>query len=808
MENLAPLAGVKVIEFARILAGPWAGQILADLGATVIKVESPAGDDTRKWGPPFIERSDGTLDAGFNSAALPAGVSPGATKADGKTCSWVSAVAMQGDKPVIGGIFASYDGNPRSRIARLNTDGSFDSDFDTGASTGANGAVSALAVDGDSGAIYVGGAFSKFDGATRNRLARLTIDGKLDAAWGPGIGPDAQISAIALAKDSANVGKVYIGGSFKKFGSSVRNRVARLGTNGLNDTSFDPAAALPGGSTATPGFNGAVASLVPQSDGNVYVGGSFTTYSGTDSLYLAKLTPTGALNADFAISPVRAVGNTVQSVATDSSDNVVVGGWFEKGVARLNSSGVFEYDVANATGFNFDTATNANGTVSAIDSSADDGSILIGGNFTKYNGESHSKVARLNSDGTPDSGFDAGTLNGPVDVIKRLASGKILIGGTFTTISRPDGNGDPVATAAAGIVQLNDDGTLDTNFNAGTGATINGSSAAATVTSIAVQADDKILVGGDFDRFKGQVKNRIVRLNSDGSIDGSFAPGTGAGATVQAISLQADGKILVGGDFVTFNGSSARRIVRLASSGARDTGFLPGTAADGPVKAIAIQADQRIIVAGYFTKFNGEPRNRIVRLSTSGALENAFDTGGTVSADFTINLVNGSTNAVLSDTTGLQPSTTYGIYTPATGGAIAKTSHVVFTTSSTVDPDSGNVSSKVTLSKAATADAVDEPVNIVLRGAGGGGIRALLIQPDSKIVAVGSFKVYDGKGGSQVVRLKKDGSRDSLFVTGAGVDGYRIDALSRQAGDGKLLIGGDFFTYNGVARNRIVRLNR
>jgi crotonobetainyl-CoA:carnitine CoA-transferase CaiB-like acyl-CoA transferase len=61
----APLQGLKVVELARILAGPSAGQVLADLGATVIKVESPAGDDTRKWGPPFITNSDGTRDAAY-----------------------------------------------------------------------------------------------------------------------------------------------------------------------------------------------------------------------------------------------------------------------------------------------------------------------------------------------------------------------------------------------------------------------------------------------------------------------------------------------------------------------------------------------------------------------------------------------------------------------------------------------------------------------------------------------------------------------------------------------------------------------
>jgi crotonobetainyl-CoA:carnitine CoA-transferase CaiB-like acyl-CoA transferase len=66
---MAPLRGVKVIELARILAGPWAGQVLADLGAEVIKVESPQGDDTRKWGPPFIENKDGTRDAAYYHAA-------------------------------------------------------------------------------------------------------------------------------------------------------------------------------------------------------------------------------------------------------------------------------------------------------------------------------------------------------------------------------------------------------------------------------------------------------------------------------------------------------------------------------------------------------------------------------------------------------------------------------------------------------------------------------------------------------------------------------------------------------------------
>ena len=62
----APLQGLKVVEMARILAGPWAGQTLSDLGAEVIKVESPKGDDTRAWGPPLVQRDEDESAAYFH----------------------------------------------------------------------------------------------------------------------------------------------------------------------------------------------------------------------------------------------------------------------------------------------------------------------------------------------------------------------------------------------------------------------------------------------------------------------------------------------------------------------------------------------------------------------------------------------------------------------------------------------------------------------------------------------------------------------------------------------------------------------
>jgi len=827
--------------------------------------------------------SDGTLDTGFNAVSLPAdgSVSPGATKADGKTCSWVSAVELQGDKVIIAGIFGAYDGAPRKGIARLNADGSLDTTFDPGNSvvelkltttagsptavlsttsglrannvyeisastvaadsqvtfstgntlstrvtlsapavksgsgvksiltvSGPNAAIGAMTVDPYSGKVYIGGSFTSYDGIARARIARLTSNGSVDTNWSPGVGPDGAVSVIALARDAANAGKVYVGGSFSKYGADTRNRIARVGTTGLDDSTFNPGVGLSPAKNITAGFDGFVTDVLPKPDGTILVSGSFTTFSGASTTYLTKLDPSGAANADFGMSPARAVGNSIQSITTDLGGNIIVGGWFEKGVSRLDSSGVLDYDVVNGSGFNFTDTNSANGEVNAIDATAGDNKILIGGNFTKYNGEAHSKVARLNADGTVDSAFDAGTPNGPVLAVKRLSNGKVLIGGSFTSISRPNGNGDPVATPAVGIALLNDDGTLDNSFAVGAGPVITGGSGAASVTSIAVQADGKILVGGDFTKFAGTTRGRLVRLNANGTVDAAYSTGvgTGADAAVRAITIQPDGNALVAGDFVKFNGQTVRRLVRLNTEGSRDTTLAAGTAADGPIQTVAVQADKKILVGGYFTKFNGQPRNRIARLTTLGTLEDGFDTGGIVSTDFTIQTTNGSASAVLSDTTGLQPSTTYGIYTTDTA-AIGKTAHVVFTTGSDVDPDSGNVSPQITLSKPAAAGATDAAVAIVLRGAAGGGIRSLLVQPDSKIIVVGSFKTFDGKPSNQIARLKKDGSRDNLFATGSGVGGYRVDVVARQA-DGQLLMGGDFFSYNGNPHNRIVRINR
>ena len=144
-------------------------------------------------------------------------------------------------------------------------------------------------------------------------------------------------------------------------------------------------------------------------------------------------------------------------------------------------------------------------------------------------------------------GFDP-NANGTVRVIVVQPDGKILIGGDFTTLS-PNGG---AAVTRNRIARLNPDGTLDTAFNP---------NANGQVYSIAVQADGKILASGTFTSVGGQARNNIARLDPTSGLADSFDPN--ANNTVISIAVQADGKILAGGDFNTIGGQTRNRIARL-----------------------------------------------------------------------------------------------------------------------------------------------------------------------------------------------------------------------------------------------------
>ena len=259
-----------------------------------------------------------------------------------------------------------------------------------------------------------------------------------------------------------------------------------------------------------------------------------------------------------------------------------------------------------------------NGVVIAL-ATQPDGKLLVGGSFGQLGGASRNDLGRFNSDGSLDANFNPG-VSGEVFTLVVQPDGKILVGGSFTML----GGGGQGTVPRQNIGRLNADGSIDATFDPGTDG---------LVEALALQPDGKILVGGFFTRLGGGAtgtvpRRNLGRLNSDGSIDPGFNPG--ADLAVYTIALQPDDKILIGGIFSTLSGGARSFIGRLESDGSLDPTFDPG--ASGGVISLVVQADGRILVVGGFTLLGGggigtTPRRFIGRLHADGSLDAGFDPG-------------------------------------------------------------------------------------------------------------------------------------------------------------------------------------
>jgi len=252
------------------------------------------------------------------------------------------------------------------------------------------------------------------------------------------------------------------------------------------------------------------------------------------------------------------------------------------------------------------------------------GFILVVGDFNQYDEKNFNHIVRLNNDGALDLTFGVGAgSNGNLSQAIEDALGRIVLVGDFTSF-----NGEK----RSGVVRLLADGSVDQSLDPGSGAT--------GITGIVEEWNGSLVVVGQFDRFNGVQVPGVARLSSDGVLDHSFLGELPSiDGQVSNVTLQDDGRILLAGDFRVSAGEgdsslNYTNIARLNRDGGLDSSFQPNMAKadpathlDGPVHAVAIQPDGRIILGGSFASFSGLERAGIIRIDYNGELDHSINFG-------------------------------------------------------------------------------------------------------------------------------------------------------------------------------------
>ena len=516
-------------------------------------------------------------------------------------------------KILVAGGMTDTHWNSTFGISRINPDGSYDNTFTVSEKIKSPNfntpEVYAMVLQPD-GKIVLVGSFNLYESTSRLKILRLNTDGSLDNSFDPGTSANFTIKKVVMQND----GKFIIGGTFTSYNGNTINRIARLNTNGSFDNTF---------SVGT-GFNSNVNDMFIQTDGKILVAGDFTQFNGNSHSGIVRLNQDGSLDTTFVPDPVAGV----LCIAAQTDGKLLLGGWFSQAsgsnrdyITRLNSNGSLDTT--------FNPLTGPNTYVNKI-LPLDNGQILFSGGFVTYQDNTAKYLARINADGSFDPTFIKGTgLDKIALSLYQLNNGKYLIGGQFESYNN---------VMRVYVLQLNENGNLDTTFNDGKGTGRIYATNQSEVYSISAYEDGRILVAGNFSHYNSLPYNRIVRTNANGSIDNTFQPGSGANSIIMASKIQPDGKLIISGFFTNYNGTNTNAIARLNTNGSIDTGFNIGTGSNGKIDALAIQDDGKILIGGLFTTFNGLQRNCIARLNPDGSNDSTFNALGT-GADNDINKI-------------------------------------------------------------------------------------------------------------------------------------------------------------------------
>ena len=258
----------------------------------------------------------------------------------------------------------------------------------------------------------------------------------------------------------------------------------------------------------------------------------------------------------------------------------VVNGVIKINLARLNADGTLDNSFGitlSSTNFIFPATIIRQVLIQP------DEKILIGGSFNVVNNVAANNFARLNADGTLDTTFNiGGGFNNGVTAIALQPDGKILVGGDFSAFN---------GVNRTYLARLNTDGSLDTSFNA----TIN-SFSVNTINSILLLPDGKIFIQGRFNTVNSILRRGLAKLNADGTLDASFVePGSYSSFNMMnAFAVRLDGKIYIGGSFEirVNNQLVCKNLCRLNADGTPDTSYFVSFETNSSVRAMYLQPDR------------------------------------------------------------------------------------------------------------------------------------------------------------------------------------------------------------------------
>ncbi|MES2437655.1 MAG: hypothetical protein V4584_01225 [Verrucomicrobiota bacterium] len=721
-------------------------------------------------------------------------------------------MAVQPDgKIVLAGNGITSDNAPTARVARLNSDGSEDTQFSLAANP--NGPVRMVKLAND-GKMMIAGDFQSLDADPRAGLARLNTDGSFDNAFNPGTGANGgAVADIAVQPD----GKTLVAGSFQSFGTSAKACLARLLPNGTVDPSFS-------GYTTT---DGAIIAVRVQGDGKILIAGNFGIVNGTSRHGIARLNSDGSLDTTFdtgtAVYEVR--GSFIRA-----DGKIIVVGNYSLGTASRRQ--IFRLHEDGGLDLSFNAGA---GAEYFIHEAADGGGgrVVVAGSFFTFDGVSRDRIVRLNPDGSVDALFDPGTLPGSaaggvvvqddgkpivalqgVPLVRLLAIGTEVPKAPQVLSSLSDGQGirviwtdvlfeegyrlerSPDGVAEWAVVKTVEglrsfraydgaltsgtnyfyrvrafnrygDGPVSSPFQATTLAAIwpgqvNLSLDPGLVSLIEgagpvlTLPDGKLIVAGQWKSGQSLV-NKIALLKPDGRLERFLDVSSGFIPATPLLVLP-DGKFFVRGKFSMANGTIFRTLALFNPDGSEDTGFAVNIPSGdyGNGLTMGRQADGKFLIGGSFNAVNGTACSNLARLNPDGSLDSTFQSA-----------TNGQITSLTLDSHGRV--VIGGNFSQVNGAASGKVARLL-------------------------ANGATDPA---FTSATGGEVRTLAVGPDDGVIVALR---------NQLIRLRSNGSLDTDFhvgpITG---DQYGPTALLWRA-DGSLLVAGDFNTFGGVTRSGIVRL--